>query len=74
MCCLFRPYRRQARSHRYCTVLESGAAQVGAGLPAMRPVKIAEKPAYQYNANNSYYQLRCIAPEYHGAQRALFHG
>ncbi|RFP98349.1 hypothetical protein D0O09_28720 [Pseudomonas putida] len=33
--CLFRPYRRQASSHRAATDLENCGVPVGAGLPAM---------------------------------------
>ncbi|RNF93039.1 hypothetical protein EFK07_05015 [Pseudomonas putida] len=34
---LYRPLRGQARSHRYCAHLRSGAVPVGAGVPAKRP-------------------------------------
>ncbi|MNH39652.1 hypothetical protein D3C79_1008550 [compost metagenome] len=33
----FRPYRRQASSHRYCTNFKASAVPVGAGLPAIGP-------------------------------------
>ncbi|PLU85402.1 hypothetical protein CXG45_20940 [Pseudomonas plecoglossicida] len=35
LCCLFRPHRRQASSHRYITVFKACGGPVGAGLPAM---------------------------------------
>ena len=34
---LYRPYRRQASSHRYGTGPEDGEIPVGAGLPAIGP-------------------------------------
>ncbi|AHZ75883.1 hypothetical protein DW66_1363 [Pseudomonas putida] len=34
---LYRPYRRQAGSHRYNAGLEGGGIPVGAGLPAIGP-------------------------------------
>ncbi|PTU53352.1 hypothetical protein DBB42_05015 [Pseudomonas plecoglossicida] len=39
LCCLLRPYRRQAGSHRYTTTLKACIVPVGAGLPAIGPVK-----------------------------------
>ncbi|RII77058.1 hypothetical protein D0894_14345 [Pseudomonas monteilii] len=40
--CLCRPFRGQARSHRYGAVLGNCAIPVGAGLPAKRPVLAAD--------------------------------
>ncbi len=36
---LCRPFRRLARSHRYCAALKSCGAPVGAGKPAKRPAQ-----------------------------------
>ncbi|MOA30191.1 hypothetical protein D3C78_1512570 [compost metagenome] len=38
ICSLYRPYRRQASSHRGPTIFRTCAVPVGAGLPAIGPV------------------------------------
>ncbi|ORL70923.1 hypothetical protein B7H19_01440 [Pseudomonas putida] len=37
MCCLCRPLRGHARSHRFTTGFRTCAVPVGAGVPAKRP-------------------------------------
>ncbi|QKK98839.1 hypothetical protein GEV38_24000 [Pseudomonas sp. 13159349] len=37
--CLYRPYRRQAGSHRYSALPKGCVDPVGAGLPAIGPVQ-----------------------------------
>ncbi|NTY92601.1 hypothetical protein FCH73_25995 [Pseudomonas putida] len=40
---LFRPYRRQASSHRLSNSFKTCGVPVGAGLPAIGPVLTAQK-------------------------------
>jgi len=43
--CFYRPYRRQASSHSNCIGLEADAVEVGAGLPAIGLLQVAQRLA-----------------------------